>query len=112
MKNIMLAHKSLRGTCPTDLQNKVEVITTSHQYMTRNSASSRHGIPAGSIKISENNKSYLWESIVKAWNNKLKEISTCTLKNSNTVALNSVISFQNLNLTALMKILKEYYISL
>ena len=96
---------------PTDLQNKVEVITINHQYMTRNCASFRHGIPTGSIKTSENNKSYFWDSIVKAWNDKLKVISTRTLDNPKT-APNPDISFPNLSLTALMKILKDYYISL
>ena len=95
-------------------KNKVELITVNHQYRTRNQASSRHGIPEGSIKTLENDKSEFWKLTVKSWNKKLKAISQETSQTSSVHAVGQMpaISFDKLSLPVLKKIVKDHYISL
>ena len=86
MQNILLAHKSLNNSCPTDLQNKINLITMNHNHQTRNQVTSRYGIPDGSIRVLENIKSKLWKETAKNWNYRLKTISQANQQGTNTRA--------------------------
>ena len=86
MQNVPLAHKSLNNSCPTDLQNKINLITMNHNQQIRNQITSRYGIPDGSIRVLENIKSELWKERAQNWNHRHKTTSQANQQGTNTRA--------------------------
>ena len=116
MQNILLAHKSLNNSCPTDLQNKITLSTTNHNHQTRNQVSSRYGVPDGCIRVLDNIKSEYWKETAKNWNHRLKAISQdnqqdTNAKVGNNQSKNKETNFSKVSISVLKKLLKDHFLS-